>query len=115
MSTDIEVPETEDPDVKDLLKAAKLQYSGDKVFHMTRRMSGMPLLHRMEKSYVKMDAVQLKKLNDLFDKFPDPPVGIQIPGSGASSGQGSQPKSMAGSWGSIRGLAEKFNVFNKSS
>jgi hypothetical protein len=115
MSAEAEVADTEDPDVKDLLKSAKLQYSGDKVFHMSRRMSGMPLLHRMEKSYVKLDALQLRKINELLDKFPDPPVGIQIPGSGASSAQGSQPKSMAGSWGSIRGLAEKFNVFNKSS
>ena len=100
------------PDAADVLESAKIQYGGDKVFYMTRRMSGMPLLHRLDKSYTDLEPECRDRLNDLLDKFPDPPTGSQFVGTG--NVPVSNQKSGSG-WGSIRGIAEKFNVFNKSS
>lgn len=103
------------PDVSDVLKSAKIQYGGDKVFVMTRRMSGMPLLHRFEKSYATLEPEFKIKLIELLDKFPDPPsnqVNIGVNGQGGGNQQ--RP---SGGWGgySIRGIAEKFSMFNKNS
>jgi len=94
--------------VTDVLNSAKIQYGGDKVFIMTRRMSGMPLLHRFEKSYTTLEPDLKIKLNELLDKFPDPPS------NQASMGVNQQRTS--GGWGgySIRGIAEKFSIFNKN-
>lgn len=99
---------------ENVLESAKAQYSADKVFYMTRRMSGMPLLHRLDKGYASFDRLQCELFNKLLDKFPDPPtsVNLQIPAS-AAHGQAGHNKSSSGGWGSIRGIAEKFNVFNK--
>lgn len=103
------------PDTSDILKSAKIQYGGDKVFVMTRRMSGMPLLHRFEKSYAALEPDFKYKLNELLDKFPDPPSN-QTNSTTNSQGAGNQQKSSSG-WGgySIRGIAEKFSMFNKNS
>jgi len=106
--------ETTTPDAADVLESAKIQYGGDKVFYMTRRMSGMPLLHRLDKSYVMLEPQFKDKLNDLLDKFPDPPSTSQFVGTG-NPHINVQKSGGGGGWGSIRGLAEKFNVFNKSS
>lgn len=97
-----------------VLESAKAQYSGDKVFYMTRRMSGMPLLHRLDKGYVTFDTLQCEKFNELLDKFPDPPTTSLQPSQSTSQSQSANNKSSSGGWGSIRGIAEKFNVFNKS-
>jgi hypothetical protein len=105
---------SEDTDSNDIMQAAKLQYGGDKVHHMGRRMSGMPLLYRMEKCYVHLDTQQLQNLNVILDKFPSPPQGLQTGGPTGQAGSAAQNKGSAGSWGSIRGLAEKFNMFSKS-
>jgi hypothetical protein len=104
------------PDVSEVLESAKIQYGSDKVFYMTRRMSGMPLLHRLDKNYVTLDPDIKIKFNELMNSFPDPPSNAQILSS-AQAGQNFAPqtKSNGGSWGSIRGIAEKFNVFNKTS
>lgn len=96
-----------------VLESAKVQYSGDKVFYMTRRMSGMPLLHRTDKGYVMFDQLQYEKFNELLDKFPDPPTTTMQASVSASHSQSAHNKS-SGGWGSIRGIAEKFNVFNKA-
>mmetsp|Transcript_46528 Transcript_46528/g.92173 ORF Transcript_46528/g.92173 Transcript_46528/m.92173 type:complete len:113 (+) Transcript_46528:163-501(+) len=112
MDTKTEPGFAEEVDVTDVLQAAKMQYNGDKVYHMTRRMSGMPLLHRLNKSYVSLDDAQAKRFNDLLDKFPDPPATSQCPPSGSQIP--SQNKSSTGGWGSIGRLAEKFNMFNKA-
>lgn len=98
-------------DAEDVLESAKVQYGSDKVFYMTRRMSGMPLLQRIDKNYVSLEPDIKDRLNDLLDKFPDPPNNTQIVGSGSFQ----HNTHRQGGWGSIRGLAEKFNVFNKNS
>lgn len=113
MSGSTERVGSDELDVTDVLHAAKSQYSGDKVFHMTRRMSGMPLFHRLNKGYVDLDAVQAKRFNDLLDRFPDPPVSGQNPQ--LSTVAPSINKNSGGGWGSFGRLAEKFNVFNKNS
>ena len=86
---------------------------------MTRRMSGMPLLDRLDKSYVCLSKADCVKLMDLLDKFPDPPSVpplAQMVAIGSSSGPPpTHHRVSSGGWGSIRGIAEKFNVFNKSS
>lgn len=101
------------PDASDVLKSAKIQYGGDKVFIMTRRMSGMPLLHRFEKSYVALEPDFKIRLNKLLDTFPDPPTNIQTNGGINSN----LHQKSSGGWSgySIRGIAEKFSMFNKNS
>lgn len=104
--------ETDEGEVNDILQSAKVQYGGEKVFHMGRRMSGMPLLHRMDKSYAQLDEFQLRRFNELLDKFPPPPNAL--PGASVAANATSHNTRSSGGWGSIRGLAEKFNVFAKS-
>lgn len=111
--SDSSVADVEDPDVVDVLHAAKLQYSGDKVFQMSRRMSGMPLLHRLDKTYVILNSTQTIKFNELLNKFPDP-TSIYDQQSSQQTTHTSTTKPSSAGWGSFRGLAERFNVFNKS-
>jgi hypothetical protein len=112
--SDVVISGGEDTESNEIMQAAKLQYGGDKVHHMGRRMSGMPLLYRMEKCYVHLDTQQLQNLNTVLDKFPTPPVGLQTGGPAGQSGAAALNKGSTGGWGSIRGLAEKFNMFSKS-
>lgn len=85
----------------------KKKFPSDQVFFLTRRMSGKPLLEELDKSYVKLDENVLKQLNELLSKFPDPPSASDSSVTNAAP-QATQ-KSMG--WGSIRGIAERFNVF----
>lgn len=100
----------EDPDVKEIIMAAKLQYGGDRGHHIARRMSGMPLLHRTERCFVKLTLQEKISLNEVLDKFPLPPTNNQPAGSSAVTSS----KGSSGSWGTIRGFAEKFSIFSKT-
>ena len=93
----------------------KHQYSGDRTFYMTRRMSGMPILDRLNKSYPTLEPNVLDRLNELLVKFPEPPTSVVLPAGTGQQPSHSSGHKLSGGWGSIRGIAEKFNVFNKSS
>mmetsp|Transcript_4363 Transcript_4363/g.7069 ORF Transcript_4363/g.7069 Transcript_4363/m.7069 type:complete len:127 (+) Transcript_4363:1275-1655(+) len=87
------------------------------IFHLNRRLSGMPLLPQFGKDYPHLDESTTNKLDSLLDTFPLPPTvnpqQVQTPASSTQTQQG-LPRTSSG-WGSIRGIAEKFNVFSKSS
>jgi hypothetical protein len=100
-------PHTEDP----------LSYNSpgnpDRFFQLNRRMSGMPILDRFEKHHAGVDGDILAKVNDLLDRFPLPPAAPYCVSPNGRESLSTTPsaKSSIGGWGSIRGIAEKFNVF----
>lgn len=78
-----------------------------KINILTRRLSGLPLTDQFELDIPPLDENTTVELTQLLSLFPEPPSNDIATETAQLSNSGKN------TWGSLRGIAEKFNVFGR--
>lgn len=83
-------------------------------FHLTRRLSSnFPLVKSAESQLPFSDPTSVARFDSLIDQFPKPPSTTEVTKSSAkpTNTNTSSSASSGSSWSSLKGLAERFNLF----